>query len=180
MGPTFAQDASSAAVPAGTPIDPHPSADNARTYSEYLFVQPFDSGAWAPKAGADGIYTLTLTGAAARTTYFSDRPERNVGLAPTGSFLDGLGFAPNNPPNAALVAQTETGETDVLVIELLSSVYDPDAATLTYDAKVLADYGGRGLAELAKQQTDYDLASSFGAGSLFIDDCANSTESCFR
>jgi hypothetical protein len=31
-------------------------------------------GTWAPKAGADGVYTLTLSGAAAQTIYFSDRP----------------------------------------------------------------------------------------------------------
>ena len=50
----------------------------------------------------------------------------------------------------------------------------PNAATLTYEAKVLRDYGGRGLADLAQQQTDYELAESFGEGSLFIDDCPNS------
>jgi hypothetical protein len=161
------------------PTDPHPSADSARTLPEYLFVQPFEGGTWTPKAGADGAFTLTLTGAAEQTTYFSDRPERDVGLAPTQAFLDGLGFSPDNPPNAAIVAQTEGGEQDVLVVELLAPVYDTDGGTLTYEAKVLADYGGRGLAGLARQQTDYELPESFGAGSLFIDDCPDIIESCF-
>ncbi len=58
-------------------------------------------------------------------------------------------------------------------------VYDEDAATLTYEAKVLADYAGRGLQHLAQQQTDDELPASFGEGSLFIDDCADTIESCW-
>lgn len=167
------------AKPASTPVDRHPDVDTAQPHPEYLFVQPFDAGAWAPKAGEDGVYTLTLTGVGGHTTYFSDRPERVVGLAPIQPFLDGLGFSPENPPNAAIVAQTGTGETDVLVVELFDPVYDADADTLTCEAKVLADYGGRGLAHLARQQADGNLPASFGGGSLFIDDCADSIESCW-
>ena len=104
-----AQDATPVATPA-FPADPHPSADHAATHPEYLFVQPFDGGTWAPKPGAEGVYLLTLTGVAANTTYFSDRPERDAGLAPTQQFLDGIGFAPENPPNAALVAQSDRSD----------------------------------------------------------------------
>jgi len=171
---TFAQEATPAASPAPIPNDPHPSADTAGTHSEFLFTQSFDAGTWIPKSEANGAYTLALTGAAASTTYFSDRPERVVGLAPTQRFLDGLGFTPENPPNAALVTQTEGGEQDILVIELFAPSYDAGAGTLTYEAKVLADYGERGLAYLARQQADYELAASFGEGSLFIDDCPDS------
>ena len=77
---TSAQDATPAATPV-FPSDPHPSADGVVTHPEYLFVQPFDGGTWAPKAGEDGTFVLTLTGAAAQTTYFSDRPERDTGRA---------------------------------------------------------------------------------------------------
>lgn len=144
-------------------------------------MQPSDRGTWAPKPGADGTYTLTLTGAAAQTVYFSDRPERIVGLAPTQRFLDGLGFTPVNPPNAALVATQEgSEEQDILVIELLNPGYDADAGTLVYEARVLADYAEPGLGHLARQQTDYELPESFGTGSLFIDDCADSTDACWR
>ena len=45
------------------------------------------------------MFVLTLTGAAAHTTYFSGGPERITGLAPTQPFLDGLGFAAENPSN---------------------------------------------------------------------------------
>ncbi len=180
-GAAAAQDATPPATPVGTPTDPHPSADTAGTHPEYLFVQPFDGGAWAPKPGEEGTYTLTLTGAAAQTAYFSDRPERIVGLAPTQTFLDGLGFTPENPPNAALVATPEGSDAqDILVIELLAPVYDAASGTLTYDARVLADYGGRGLAHLAQQQTDFEYPEAFGEGSLFIDDCPDSyNDGCF-
>jgi hypothetical protein len=177
---TMAQDATPAATSA-LPANPHPSADAATTRPEYLFVQTFDTGTWTPNVGESGVYTLTLTGAAAQTTFFSDRPEREVGLAPNQAFIDGLGFATANPPNAALVVAPDgSDEQDVLLVELLSPVYNADSATLTYDAKVLADYGGRGLAPLAQQQTDYKLAESFGEGSLFIDDCPDSTnDGCY-
>lgn len=175
----LAHAAAQEATPAPFPSDPHPGADTTGTHPEFLFTQPFDAGAWEPKPGESGTYLLTLTGAAASTTYFSDRPERITGLAPTQMFLDALGFSPQDPPNAALVTQTEAGVQDVLVIELLNPVYDAAAGTLAYDARVLADYGERGLAYLAQQQTDYELAATFGAGSLFIDDCPNSTDYCY-
>ena len=74
-----------------------------------------------------------------------------------------------------------SNEQDILVVELLNPAYDADAATLTYDATVLADYGERGLANLARQQTDYELAASFGEGSLFIDDCPDSyNDACWN
>ena len=176
----FAQEGTpEVATPAVDPNDPHPSADDAQPDPMFLFVQPFDGGTWAPKDGEDGVYTLTLTGAAANTIYFSDRPERIVGLSPTQTFLDGLGFTPENPPNAALVAPREDGEgQEILVIELIDPRYDADAETLTYDAVVLADYGEHGLAHLANQQQDYEIGEAFGAGSLFIDDCQSQPWRC--
>ena len=167
------------ATPAVDPDDPHPGADDVQADPMFLFVQPFDTGAWAPKDGEDGVYTLTLTGAAANTIYFSDRPERIVGLSPTQTFLDGLGFTPENPPNAALVAPREDGEgQEILVIELLNPRYNAQIETLTYDARVLADYGEHGLAHLANQQQDYEIGEAFGAGSLFIDDCETKQLTC--
>ena len=136
----------------------------------FLFVQTFRDGTFAPKAGEDGVYTLTLNGEAGHTVYFSDRPERLVGTVPTQAFLDGLGFPADNPPNAALVAQTEAGE-DVLVVELLNPVYDEAAGTLTYDVRVLADFAPTGLTALAARQADAELAERFDAASLFIDSC---------
>ncbi len=181
LGTAHGQEATPGATPAVDPNDPHPSADTAGAHPEFLFVQPFDAGTWAPKPGADGTFTLTLTGAAAHAVYFSDRPERIVGLTPTQRFLDALGFTPDNPPNAALVAPSADGSDtqEILVIELLNPVYDAAAGTLVYEARVLADYSEPGLAHLARQQTDYDLPESFGAGSLFIDDCPDIQLNCY-
>ena len=149
---------------------PAVSPEEAVENRAFLFVQTFESGTFAPKAGEDGVYTLTLNGEAGHTVYFSDRPSRLVGTVPTQAFLDGLGFPADNPPNAALVAQTEAGE-DVLVVELLNPVYDEAAGTLTYDARVLADFAPTGLTTLAARQADAELAERFDAASLFIDSC---------
>lgn len=145
---------------------------------EFLFVQTFEGGTWTPKPGQDEVYTLTLTGSTAQTIYFSDRPERVVGTQSMPDFLSALGFSPDNPPNAALVAQTDAGE-DVLVMELFSPVYDESAATLSYDAHVLQDYDEEGLRFLADRQDDLSLPASFGSVSLFIDDCPDGGADCY-
>ncbi|MBA2470121.1 MAG: hypothetical protein H0V37_12010, partial [Chloroflexia bacterium] len=112
---------SRAAAQVGTPVaTPVESPEANRTY--FLFVQTFSSGTLQPHANDAEMYTLTLTGAAAQTVYFSDRPERIIGTVPTPQFLEGLGFTPTNPPNAALVAQTDAGE-DIVVVELLNPLY---------------------------------------------------------
>lgn len=156
----------------------HPGAGWVKPTS--LFTQTFDAGTWQPKPGQAGTYTLTLQGASAETVGFTDRPEWLVGMAPTQAFLDKLGFTPSDPPNAALVAAPTGGGTqDILVIELFNPVYDASAKILTYEAKILADYSGTGLAALAKEQQDFSFASSFGAGGLFIDDCPDGTATCY-
>ena len=145
----------------------------------FLFLQSFRSGTVVPKEGADGTYTLTLEQGLGQTVYFSDRPERIVGTAPTPQFLEGLGFAPDNPPNAALVVETAPGDTEIAVVELTNSAYETMTHTATYDVKVLAEWEnelGVGLTE-----TPTDLAAfgdSFGAAHLFIDDCSNADIVC--
>ena len=156
------------------------AADAAADTPEFLFAQTFTAGTWQP-ADEASLYTLTLEGTAAQTVYFSDRPERIVGLAPMQTFLDGLGFTPANPPNAALVAQRADADGhEILVIELFDPVYDAETSTLTYTARVLEDYGAPGLASLAAQQTDHELPESFADGSLFIDDCPDGTATCYQ
>lgn len=147
--------------------------------AEFLFVQSFQSGSWVPKPGEDGVFVLTVTGVPGEIIYFTDRPERIFGIVPTQQFLDSLGFTLENPPNAALVAMAEPGSTEqeVLLIQLLAPVYDENTATMTYEAKVLADYSGAGLAHLADQHSD-TIHSDFAHGSLFIDDCGTTVLDC--
>jgi hypothetical protein len=167
------------ATPSVTDASPHPNAGVPDT--TYLFTQAFHSGTWEPKSGQDNVYTLTLNGAPAQTILFSDRPERVFGTWPMQAFLDQLGFTPDNPPNAALVTQSpDTGEEDVVIVELLNPQYDPDAGTLSYDASVLADYTELGLASAATKQQDYDFPASFEQGGLFIDGlCDSENITCY-
>jgi hypothetical protein len=146
---------------------------------QYLFVQSFQSGKIEPKAGEDGTYTLTLEQGLGQTIYFSDRPERVVGAAPTKVFLDGLGFPADNPPNAALVVEAAPGDTDIAVLELANPRYDEASHTATYDVQFLEHYEQALEMTFAEQPTDLaQLHPQFGAAHLFIDDCADGKVSC--
>jgi len=136
-----------------------------------------------PKPDEPGVYLLTLFGASNQTVFFSDRPDRIVGTVPTDCFLGALGFTPGEPPNAAAVVQTPDGERDVLVVELFNPVYtqgfgENGEDALTYEAKVLAEYQGEGLAEWVPQADDDQVPQDFTQISLFIDDCAD-MEGCY-
>src|SRR5215218_5357799 len=138
-----------------------------------LFVQTYQSGTITPTEGVDGRYTLTLEGGHGQTIYFSDRPDRVVGADPTPQFLEGLGFLPENPPNAALVVETAPGETDVAVVELFNPVYDPVSQGVTYEIEVLSNWQAELEMEFTEAPADLaTLAPSFGSAQLFIDDCA--------
>lgn len=167
--------------------DATPAAGATPSDAAFLFVQTAASGTFRTNpdagkaAGADGTPTpgggaeflLTLKNHAGETVYFSDRPERIFGQSPTQTFLDGLGFAPDNPPNAAIVAQTDGGE-DVLVVELFTPAFDQNAGTLTYGANVLkGKQAVSGLAFAEAKQQDGTIAAEFTHASLFIDDCPN-------
>ena len=165
---------------------PDPLADDA----SFLFVQSATSGTFAvnpgagtpsangmPAPGGGADYLLTLEGHTGNTVYFSDRPERIFGEAPTDRFLAGLGFSPDNPPNAALVTNDEQGNEDILVVELLNPDYDTVAGSVTYGVNLVSDYEG-GLDFIANRQRDDDLAPSFGTARLFIDDCPDGNGSC--
>jgi hypothetical protein len=166
-----------------------PSVSDVTDHSTFLFVQTATAGSFTanpdagtpaaeglPTPGGGGDYLLTLEGHHGGTVYFSDRPERIFGVAPTQRFLDGLGFSPTDPPNAALVTQAGDGTEDVLVLELLAPVYDEASGTLTYGATILDEYQGDGLTHVAVQQQDNSLPETFGRASLFIDDCAPATD----
>lgn len=138
--------------------------------ASYLFVQAgFTAASLTPDAA--GELTIVLEGAPAQTIFFSDRPNRFVGAAPTQQFLDVLGFDPSDPPNAALVA-AEGDQVDVIVVALTAPVYDPVAATLTYTALVLEGY-----TELEATGTGFTveplaagaIPATVGACTLFID-----------
>lgn len=149
----------------------------------FLFVQLADEGTWTVSPDSPEEYVLALTGVPRESLYFSDRPDRIVGAVPTAQLLDGLGFTPVNPPNAAVVVRTPEGERDVLVVELYDPIYteafgSESSIGVTYRAKVLDAYHGEGLTSWYDEQEDPELPSEFSDVSLFIDDCADLT-SCW-
>lgn len=144
-----------------------------------LFVQTFQAGTVTPKEGDTGRYILTLDAGHGQTIFFSDRPDRVVGAVPTPQFLEGLGFFPDNPPNAALVVETAPGETDIAVVELYSPLYDPITQGVTYEVEVLGNWQAELELDFAEAPTDLvNLAPDFGAAQLFIDDCADAEMQC--
>jgi hypothetical protein len=153
-----------------------------RTYT--MFIQTARAGTWEPKAGEEGVFTLTLTGLPAQTVYFSDRPDRVVGTQTTSEFLEALGFGDQNPPNAALVTAGENGDDDILVIELFNPDYteslDEAGGTLVYEARILENYQETRMGRVALEQDDAVIPSSFAGASLFIDDCSDGFLECHR
>ncbi|HWK80494.1 MAG TPA: hypothetical protein VNP95_06990 [Thermomicrobiales bacterium] len=182
--------ASAAASAAASPVAG--AGDNAM----FLFVQTGGHGTFVPNPdagtptadatatatptpGGGAPFLLTLEGHTGGTIYFSDRPERVFGDAPTAKFLDGLGFSAGNPPNAALVTRSATGDEDVAVMELFAPHFDATNGTLSYGANILSGYQGDGLAFAAERQQDDALPAEFASASLFIDDCADQTWGCY-
>jgi hypothetical protein len=152
-----------------------PAPNDAGEPRATMFVQTAHGGHFIPKPDEDGVYQVVLRGVSAQTAYFTDRPERLVGSVSTAHVLAELGFTSENPPNAAIVVQTEEGGEDILVVELLNPDYHSGNQSLTYDVVVLDEYAGDGLGELAQRQDDGELPISFGQTSLFIDDCPDLT-----
>jgi hypothetical protein len=156
---------------------PGPPATAGKT--QFLFVQSFQQGSIAPKAGADGTYTLTLAHGLGRTIYFTDRPERVVGTSPTPAFLKALGFTAANPPNAALVVEAAPGDEDIAVVELFTPRYEEATHTATYDVQVLQQWERTLAMGFSEQPTALaQLHPTFGAAHLFIDDCPDGDLIC--
>lgn len=134
-----------------------------------LFVQTFQAGSFAPEAGAEGVFTLTLTGGHGHTVYFSDRPDRTYGMAPTPRFFERMDFGPANPPNAALVLQAAPDDEMVVVLELTAPSYDEADGTVTYRAAVLTEFDHLQGVVQQRPVDHLDLPARFGAANLFID-----------
>lgn len=155
----------------------------------FLFVQIASSGSLQPQAGvadAEHEFVLTLDAHAGNTVYFSDRPERLTGAAPTPHVFD-LVFGTGVAPNAALVVDLPQQREAVFVLTLTNPRYDVTAQALTYEADILEEYEGEALTPLVAKQAarpvDPGAGLTFGPASLFIDtavlgDCPNTTYTC--
>jgi hypothetical protein len=147
----------------------------------FMFVQTF--GAGSIDAATDGVELLLLVAdhVAGQTLYFSDRPERIVGMVPTEKLLgsgansSGIGFTPENPPNAALVLPGDK----ILVVELIDPSYDPASGQIRYQLRVLDDVTQLDLKLDSEPLTAADAVGDFTAASLFIDDCDPGQVICY-
>lgn len=163
-----------------TAQDATPEAATDPDKTMFLFLQSFESANIVPKEGVADTYTLTLEHGLGQTVFFSDRPERIVGAAPTPQFLDGLGFYDDNPPNAALLV-SGGGHTDIIVLELFSPQYESVSHTATYDVKLLQRWEDTltvAFSEVPLNQ--FDNITGAGGAHLFIDDCSSRGISCAR
>lgn len=150
------------ATPAASPV----AVDDV----SYLYVQTgFTSGRF-DSTSEEGHFVLALEGGPMETIYFSDRPERIVGTIPTAEFLTTLDFE-NDPPNAALVFETEEGETEIVVAELTQPSFGDDSETLFYIAEVLAidEIDASTLGVEQEPLGPGELPFTFGRSTLFID-----------
>lgn len=174
-----------------------PEIGDASDDAEFLFVQSFLNGELTPLSpdaatpssvepypGATPVvvappdYLLTLRDGLGQTLFFSDRPDRIVGTVPTEGFIEGLGFSPINPPNAALVADLGNGDEEVLIVELTNPQYDQELRTLTYDVTLLEEFDRIDMQFETDPHGGEPGAQTYGASHLFIDDCPDAAFLC--
>ncbi len=132
----------------------------------YLFTQTAGAGTF--ENTSDDEYILTLTNVDPNVVYFSDRPVRDAGEIGIVQFLNGLGFEIGDPPNAAIITETENGEEVTVVAELTQPIYDRDTRELIYKAIILHDASG----QLAEYGSSDVVPESFTKATLLIDGCA--------
>ncbi|MFL5847027.1 MAG: tail fiber protein [Solirubrobacteraceae bacterium] len=155
------------------PATPALGADTAAslpTGQSLLFAMESQSGTFTPVTGQTGRYRMVLHGLARRTTWFSDRPQRDAGRITTGSLLGSwraLGFA-KQPPNAAVVLDDGRTAQDTVALELRLVGYDGPRHTARFAVRVLGGLGN-GLSRL-NRRLDRTLPRHFSGASVFIDD----------
>lgn len=165
------------ATPDASPVALEPGND-----VPFMFVQSL--GAGSIDAATDGVDTLLLVAdhLAGQTIFFSDRPERIVGMVPTTQFLSqgtensASGFSAVDPPNAALVLP----DGEIVIVELIEPAYDPSTGQVRYQLRVLEDVTQVDLQLQSEPLTRDDVVGEFTAASLFIDDCPDGHVVCWN
>lgn len=141
--------------------------------TEFLAVQRFGAAPLAPDSREAGAYTLTLSQGSDQTLYFSDRPERVVGIESIQRFLLTFGLNPSDPPNAALIVQppdsSKSQRQAIYVVELRSARYDSAKGELTYEVRVLDDASKVQMHFSEAPQAPPVQTLTFGPCTLFID-----------
>lgn len=136
-----------------------------------LFTQTAERGKLAhPKRGDSSRFNLVLGGVSHQVVWFQDRPGRQSGHIPTGSFAQswaGFGFE-EDPPNAALTVLDAPHHRDTVVLTLGTPRYKASEEKLVYPARIGEEATGN-LSHLESSRDDA-VRARFGEASLFIDD----------
>ena len=136
-----------------------------------IFLQEGASGSLVESDSGD--YTLTISDVLPYTVYFADRPSRDTGFIPLDKYIDGFDWAPEDPPNAAIILREEDDEQDIVVAELTAPIYDEAEGTLQYSIKILDEYDARSeYLQQVQPHADASIPDTFGSVLLVIDDCA--------
>jgi hypothetical protein len=141
---------------------------------ELLFVQ---DAPHAKLVRAHGGLRLTLIHPAPQVDGFTDRPARRFNIAPLQDFIGAwstYGFA-RTPPNAAIVANGEKGDGDVLIVELGRPHLHK--GNLSYRVKPLRNGLGRTDLGAFAGRADRRMDRRLGQTSVFIDDADDTTHS---
>jgi len=135
-----------------------------------LFVHSVGAGTFEQLDGDK--YIVTLTGVDEDVIYFTDRPLHDTGKVRLARFLESLGFEIGNPPNAAIVLETENGEKTTVVVELTDPILNRDTGELIYSAVVPRDDRG----EVVEVGAEELLPETFAKATFFIDGCGKKDE----
>ncbi|MGA7370876.1 MAG: hypothetical protein WBX01_17270 [Nitrososphaeraceae archaeon] len=125
---------------------------------EFLSIQSAQSGSITQIN--ETAYTLELNNVANKTILFSDRPERIVETISTTDFVGNWStgqnsFSSDEPNDALIVEDTQTGNLDTFVIESFNPVYDIATNSLTYT--------------ITAENATINLLGEFGQSVLVID-----------
>lgn len=143
-----------------------------------LYLQTASSGTLKPLPGRTNAFQLVLNEIAPNVVYFSDRPNRLVGVVPMAEFLKTIGFGGELNPNAVISIEKGSKDSDLIVVTLAKPVYDKSRRTLTYESVILES--AEGDLAIFSERMDKRLPAAFGPVVLFIDDnqCAGNGEYC--
>jgi hypothetical protein len=135
------------------------TADGNTTAVEFLSIQSARSGSLSQIN--ETASTLELNNASDTTILFSDRPNRIVTSISTSDFVGNWTTGPNSfavdePNDALIIENKQSGQLETAVIESFSPVYDVATNTLTYT--IMTD-----------DATSIKLPREFGQAILVID-----------
>lgn len=133
---------------------------------QLLFIQVAESGTATPE-GND--VRLALAHASGQTLYFSDRPERLAGVVDTASFLDELATLAADPPNAALVFQTEQADPTLHLVVLELMEPRSETGSIEYLARIIDPTATGTLTADDPSLVADSLPPAFAQATLFID-----------